>query len=173
MDLKKESRRKWVMGKISGKFHMKRKPMSNFIKFSMSFPPPSIFFPRGLMEEDRPQNTFIYPSIRGRTKQRIDHSMLWHPEDLSVASLYSWNLKKPHVLHQELATTSIQKTWIRLPKKPNTLNNHSTSSFQTCCQEMNGFFLVLRQMGRWKIPKHVLLVAMFSISWKAHVSKSQ
>lgn len=58
-------------------------------------------------------------------------------------------------------------------QNPNTLNNHSISSFQTCCQAMNGFFLLLRQMGRWKIPKHVLLMAMFSISWKANVSKSQ
>lgn len=35
------------MGKISGKFHMKRKPISNFIKFSMLLstpPPPCPFF---------------------------------------------------------------------------------------------------------------------------------
>lgn len=108
--LKKESRRKWVMGKISGKFHMKRKPMSNFIEFSMlsCHPPLSFFFPRGLMEEDRPQNICIYPAIRGRTKQRIDHSMLWCPEDFSVASLYSWKIKK--VLRQELASTNSKTT---------------------------------------------------------------
>lgn len=78
------------MGKISGKFHMKRKLMSNSIKLSrLSHSPHSFFFPRVLIEEDRPQNTFSYPAIIERTKQRIDHSVLRHPEDLSVASFYS------------------------------------------------------------------------------------
>lgn len=164
------------MGKISGKFLMKRKPISNFIKFSMLLsslsPPPvlSFFFPRSLMEEDRPQNTFIYPAIRGRTKQRTGHSVLWHSEDLSAASFYSWNKKMHCIKNWQLQAF---KNYESDCQNPNTLNNHSISSFQTCCQEMNGFFLLLRQMGRWKIPKHVLLMAMFSISWKANVSKSQ
>lgn len=62
------------MGKISGKFHMKRKPISNFIKFSMllsspSAPCPLFFLSQKLDGRGQAlKNTFIYPAIRGRTK---------------------------------------------------------------------------------------------------------
>lgn len=134
-------------------------------------PLPFLFsFPEAWWKKTGLKILFIYSAIRGRTKQRIGHSVLWHSEDLSAASFYSWNKEMHCIKNWQLQAF---KNYESDCQNPNTLNNHSLSSLQTCCQEMNGFFLLLRQMGRWKIPKHVLPMAMFSISWKANVSKSQ
>lgn len=69
------------------------------------------------------------------------------------------------MLHK-LAVTSIQKTTIQITNILNTLDNHSTFSFQTCCREMNVqfayvFFLILRKWAGEKFPSTFVLQLCF------------
>lgn len=81
------------MGKFSRKFHMKRKPMSNSIKFSMlgHHPPPSFFLSQRLAGRGWGSKLFLFILLLEVEQSRVQTTACSDAlKDLSVAS-YSWN----------------------------------------------------------------------------------
>lgn len=149
--------------------------------FHAHCPPPtphffSLLLPRGLMAGDRPWNAFIYPAAKeSEIENRPRYALMFWRFVGCIFSLKELKKiritqRKPHNVSQT-GSDKHSKTMIQIAKILNTLNNHSTFSFQTHCWEMNVqfayvFFLILHNWAGEKFPGTFFLQLCFQSAVK-------
>lgn len=117
MELKRNQEGNESWGKFQGNFTRKGNPWAMSSNFPCSVWPPHPFFFLSQRLDGRGQATKYFNlscySRQNKTENRAQYALT--PSRL-VCCIFLFMESKKNVLHQELATTSIQKLWIRLPE---------------------------------------------------------